>query len=71
MRMGKIPSESTGPWHEWTEHQGLLGKGLSAPGTPPVFGPFMPGTCNISYSTRTEVKNVGGRKRKRKKKGRE
>jgi len=25
--------------------RGLLGKGLSAPVTPAVFGPFMPGTC--------------------------
>src|ERR1700761_1864503 len=37
--------EATGPWHEWTEHQGCLGKGLSAPEIPAVFGPFMPGTC--------------------------
>ena len=35
----------TRPWHEWTEHQGLLGKGFSAPMAPAVFGPFMPGTC--------------------------
>jgi len=26
--------------------RGLLGKGLSAPVTPAVFGPFMPGTCS-------------------------
>jgi len=26
---------------------GVLGKGLSAPVTPAVFGPFMPGTCNV------------------------
>ena len=30
----------TRPWHEWTEHQALLGKGFSAPVTPAVFGPF-------------------------------
>ena len=29
------------PWHEWTEHQGCLGKGLSAPEISLVFGPFM------------------------------
>jgi len=29
--------------------RGLLGKGLSAPVTPAVFGPFMPGTCNAQY----------------------
>jgi len=30
--------------------RGLLGKGLSAPVTPAVFGPFMPGTCICSYN---------------------
>ena len=25
---------NTGSWHEWTEHQGCLGKGLSAPRSP-------------------------------------
>jgi len=36
--------------------RGLLGKGLSAPVTPAVFGPFMPRTCrifNISSPSRT------------------
>ena len=40
---------STGPWHEWTEHQGCLGKELSAPEIPAVFGPFMPGTCSLLW----------------------
>jgi len=30
--------------------RGLLGKGLSAPVTPAVFGLFMPGTCICSYN---------------------
>jgi len=29
---------------------GLLGKGLSAPVTPAVFGPFTPGTCICSHN---------------------
>jgi len=31
--------------------RGLLGKGLSAPVTPAVFGPFMPGACSLGNRT--------------------
>jgi len=37
--------------------RGLLVKGLSAPVTPAVFGPFMPGTCNCAWSA---VKGAAG-----------
>ena len=37
----------TSPYHGRTEHQGGLGKGLSAPKTPLVFGPLMAGTCTF------------------------
>jgi len=41
--------------------RGLLGKGLSAPVTPAVFGPLMPGTCICShnYSIMYQKSNVG------------
>ena len=41
--------------------RGLLGKGLSAPITPVVFGPFMPWTCICShnYSIMYQKSNVG------------
>jgi len=41
--------------------RGLLGKGLSAPVTPAVFGPFLPGTCLCShnYSIMYQKSNVG------------
>lgn len=32
--------------NEWTEHEGCLGKGLSAREIPVVFGSFMPRTCS-------------------------
>ena len=40
--------------------RGLLGKGLSAPVTPAVFGPFIPGTCICShnYSIMYQKSNV-------------
>ena len=40
--------------------RGLLGKGLSAPVTTVVFGPFIPGTCICShnYSIMYQKSNV-------------
>ena len=45
-----LSNMSASPWPEWTEHTGILGSGLSAPGTAPMFGPFMPGTCNVFHT---------------------
>ena len=41
--------------------RGLLGKGVSAPVTPAVFGPFMLGMCICShnYSIMYQKRNVG------------
>ena len=44
--MGGGPGYVQVPGMNGPNTRGFLGKGLSAPVTPAVFGPFMPGTCN-------------------------